>query len=308
VFTNHHIAESFQGAFRRSEPLGGNAKLHWGLEGLHDRIQSTNLGAHTRARGAGYAALDVRALRRFSFSLGLREEIYGSLESQLSPTASAGAWLTSHVKLRGSVSRAFRLPSFTDLYYHDPANLGSPDLRPEKALSYEGGVDWNAGGVLRGEVTVFHRRETDGIDYVRRSETDIWRATNFQRIRFTGLEAGVTARVRRVHLLDFRYTALHGAQNLLSGLQSKYTFNYPSHIGVAGWQAALPGGLVARARIAAVQRYAREVYGVADVYLARSAGRVHPFVQLTNLTGTTYQEIFGVAMPGRGIVVGFEFR
>jgi iron complex outermembrane receptor protein len=306
VFTNHHIAESYQGAFRRSEPLGTNAKVHWGLEGLRDRIESTNLGNHTRSRGAGYAALDVRALRRFSFSLGLREEIYGSVDSQLSPTASAGVWLNSRMKLRGSVSRAFRLPSFTDLYYHDPANLGSPDLRPEKAFSYEGGLDWNAGGVLRGEITVFHRRETDGIDYVRRSATDIWRATNFQRLRFTGVEAGITARVRRVHVFDFRYTGLHGAQNQLSDVFSKYTFNYPSQIGVAGWQAVLPGGLVARTRVGAVQRYARDVYAVADVYLARSAGRVHPFIQLTNLSGTTYQEIFGVAMPGRGIVGGVE--
>jgi iron complex outermembrane receptor protein len=288
--------------------LGVNAKLHWGVEAIHDQVESSNLGRHTRARGAGYAALDVRALRRFSFSLGLREEVYGSRDSQLSPTAAAGAWVNSRMKLRGSVSRAFRLPSFTDLYYHDPANLGSPDLRPEKALSYEGGIDWNSGGVLRGEVTVFHRRETDGIDYVRRSETDIWRATNFQRIRFTGVEAGVTARVRQVHLLEFRYTGLEGAQNLLSGLFSKYTFNYPSHLGVAGWQAALPRCLVARARIGAVQRYARDVYGVADLYLARSAGRIHPFLQLSNLTGTVYQEILGVAMPGRGVVAGVEFK
>ena len=51
----------------------------------------------------------------------------------------AGAWLTSGIKIRASVSRAFRLPTFTDLYYHDPANRGSPDLRPESAWSYEAG-------------------------------------------------------------------------------------------------------------------------------------------------------------------------
>ena len=55
-----------------------------------------------------------------------------------------------------------------------------------------------------------------------------------------------------------------------------------------------------------MQRYARDPYAVFDLYLARSAGRIHPFVQLTNLTSTSYQEIFGVAMPGRGIVGGVE--
>ena len=306
VFTNRHAVESFQANFRRAEPLGQNAKLHWGVEGLRDAIESNNLGTHSRARGAGYLALDVRALRRFSFSVGAREEIYGAGEKQFSPTAAAGVWFTSRLKLRASVSRAFRLPSFTDLYYHDPANVGSPDLRPESAVSYEGGLDWNAGGALKGEVTLFHRRERDGIDFVRRSLTDLWRATNFQSLRFTGLEAGVTARVKRTHLLNFRYTGLHGAQNQLDGVFSRYTFNYPSHIGVAGWQSALPGGLVARARVGAVQRFARDPYAVLDVYLARARGRVNPFVQLTNLTDSVYQEIFGVAMPGRAAVAGVE--
>ncbi|MBM3812887.1 MAG: TonB-dependent receptor [Acidimicrobiia bacterium] len=306
VFTNRHAVESYQGSFRRAEPVGQNAKLHWGLEGLHDAIVSNNLGTHSRARGAGYVALDVRALQRFSFSLGAREELYGSGESQFSPTAAAGVWVNSHLKFRGSISRAFRLPSFTDLYYHDPANVGSPDLRPESAVNYEAGFDWNAGGNLKGEFTVFHRRERDGIDFVRRAPTDLWRATNFQSLRFTGVEAGVTARVERTHLLHFKYTGLHGAQNLLTGVQSRYTFNYPSHLGVAGWESALPGSVVARARLGAVQRFARDPYAVMDVYVARTRGRVNPFVQLTNLTDTVYQEIFGVVMPGRAAVVGVE--
>jgi len=40
--------------------------------------------------------------------------------------------------------------------------------------------------------------------------------------------------------------------------------------------------------------------------LARAAGRIRPFVQLTNLTNTSYQEVQQVAMPGRALVVGVE--
>ena len=44
-----------------------------------------------------------------------------------------------------------------------------------------------------------HRgREQDGIDYVRSSPTDIWRATNFQRLNFTGVEAAVSAHLDAV--------------------------------------------------------------------------------------------------------------
>ncbi len=306
VFANHHSVESYQTSVRRREEISPNARLFYGFEGLHDSIESNNLGKHDRARVSGYVSFDMRALKRFSFSLGLREEVYRSADSQLSPSAAAGAWLTPHLKLRGSVSRAYRVPTYTDLYYHDPANRGSPDLRPEHAWSYEGGLDWNHSGKLRGAVTVFQRRERDGIDYTRRSAADIWRATNIQNLRFTGVEASLQARTGRASEIDFRYTGLHGVQNALSTLQSKYAFNYPSHSGLIAWQTSIGRDLIARTRLGVVSRLARDPYAVWDVYVAHTGGRVRPFVQFTNLSATSYQEIIGVRMPGRGIVGGIE--
>jgi outer membrane cobalamin receptor len=306
VFTNRHAVESYQVGVRRWEKLGQNGRLHYGAEGLHDSIDSNNLGYHKRTRGSGYVAADILALNRFSFTLGGRLEVYSSLETQFSPTAAMGVWLTPRLKLRGSISRAFRLPTFTDLYYHDPANVGSPDLQPESAWSYEAGVDYNAGGKYRAEFTIFHRREKNGIDFVRFSPDDLWRATNFQQLNFTGFEAGVTTVVKRRHRLDVHYTFLEGSQDLIPGYASRYVFNYPRHSAVVSWQAALPGSIVARTRVGLLQRYKRDPYGLWDVYVARNKGRINPFVQLTNLTGTSYQEIPGVVMPGRGILGGVE--
>ena len=211
------------------------------------------------------------------------------------------------MKLRASASRAFRLPTFTDLYYQDPGNRGSPLLRPESAWNYEGGVDWNPSSSMRGEVTVFHRRERDGIDYVRMSPSDIWRATNFQSLRFTGVEAAMRVKLRRDQTLDFSYTGLRGAQNALAGAFSKYTFNYPNHQGVAGWQGQLHRDWHARVRIGAVQRFARGPYAVADAYAGRTGGRIRPFAQVMNFNGARYQEILGVQMPGRAALLGLEF-
>jgi iron complex outermembrane receptor protein len=228
------------------------------------------------------------------------------MNSQVSPSVSAGAWLTSAWKLRASVSRAFRLPTYTDLYYHDPANVGNPNLRPERAWSYEGGVDWNPGGKVHGEVTVFQRRERDGIDYVRASLTDIWRATNFQRLNFTGIEASLKIDAPRNQLIELQFSGLRGAQDALGALYSKYSFNYPVQSGVVSWQALLPAHFFVRARTGVMDRYGRDPYGVLDLYIAENRGWVHPFLQLTNLTDTFYQEILGVSMPGRGVVGGVE--
>lgn len=306
AFTNRHAVEGWQAALRRREDLGRNARLHYGAEGVRESIRSTNLGDHARSRGAAYAALDVRALGRFSFSAGAREEIYRRVGGQFSPNVSGGLWLTQHLKLRAAAGRAFRLPSFTDLYYHDPASRGSPDLRPETAWSFETGLDWNAGARLRVGVTVFQRRDRDGIDYVRASAADIWRAANIQRLRLTGVEASVRARLGRGQVLDAAYTDMHGAQAALGALQSRYLFNFPSQAGVAGWQGALPGGIVARTRLGATRRIGRDPYAVWDAAVSLARGRIHPFAQFTNLTGTTYQEIAGVPMPGRAVLAGLE--
>ena len=68
----------------------------------------------------------------------------------------------------------------------------------------------------------------------------------------------------------------------------------------------MPYGLLARSRVGVLDRYQYKTYGLWDVYLARTTGRIHPFVQLTNLTNTSYQEVQMVSMQGRAIVAGVE--
>lgn len=140
-FQSSHTQRRFA-TWRRSGPP---------LELARNRQPCTcNLGGHARSRGAAYAALDFRALRRFSLSVSAREEVYRNFSGEFSPTVAGGVWLSERVKLRASASRGFRVPSYTDLYYHDPANVGSPNLRPEREWTYEGGLDWNPGGRVHG--------------------------------------------------------------------------------------------------------------------------------------------------------------
>ena len=100
---------------------------------------------------------------------------------------------------------------------------------------------------------------------------------------------------------------MHGSQNLPPDIQSKYVFNYPSHAGVGSWQASLPAGLLFRTRLGVTDRRAQYPYALWDFYAASTRGRVHPFVQFTNLAGVSYREIPGVLMPGRAVVGGLEW-
>jgi len=305
IYTNRHRSETWQAWLRRRNSLAAASTLHYGVEYHRDGIRSTNLGQHSRSRGAAYVAWDARALRRFSLTLGARQETYRTGASPFAPSSSGGVWIHRRLKLRGAVARAFRLPSFTDLYYRDPATRGSPDLRPESAWSFESGLDIY-GERLQFGFTVFERRERDGIDYVRRPGETIWQAANLHRLRMRGCEMDLRADLMRGHRLELAWTALSGWRKALGDLQSRYVFNYPSQAAVASWRTALARRLAARLRVGGYKRTGRDPYLVVDGALACEQGRLRPFLALQNVTDTTYEEIAGVPMPGRSVLVGLE--
>jgi iron complex outermembrane receptor protein len=305
-YTNRHLAESWTASLRRRNSLSNNMTIHYGVEGFGDSIVSNNLGSHSRARGAAYFSLDARVLQRWSVTAAIRNEIYRGLPGEWSPTLGIGYWASSKWKLRAGASRAFRLPTYTDLYYSDPANRGNPFLRPEHAWSYEGGVDFHPTTDWRLQTTVFHRRDTNGIDYIRPPGSTIWDAVNVQRLRFTGIEASASRRWKH-SIFDWTYTGMRGAASPLAGLQSKYAFNYLTHSGLFGWTGQLPGHITARTRIGAAERRAYKAYAAWDASLAGAIRNLHPYVQLTNLTNTYTEDIPGVANPGRAVIGGVEW-
>lgn len=305
IYTNRHRSETWQASLRRRHSLVASSTLHYGVEYLRDGIRSTNLGLHSRTRGAAYAAWDARALRRFSFTAGARQETYRAGASPFAPTLSGGVWIHRRLKLRGAAARAFRLPTFTDLYYRDPATRGSPDLRPESAWSFESGLDVYAERVQLG-LTAFERRERDGIDYVRRPGESFWQAANLHRLRMRGWELDLRADLGRGHQLALAWTALSGWRKALGDLESRYVFNYPSQAAVASWHAVIGQGLAARLRLGSYKRTGRSIYFVADGALAWERGWLRPFVGLQNMTNTRYEEIAGVPMPGRSVLAGVE--
>ena len=306
LYANHHSDESYQAALRRTETPAPAIAISYGVEGLHESIVSNNLGIHARNRAAVYAAADFRALRRFSLSVAAREEVWRNLSATLTPTIAGGAWVNPRFKLRASASRAFRVPSYTELYYSDPTDLGNPHLRPERAWAYEAGLDWIPNSRVRGQATVFDRQVRDGIDYYRTALDAPWQALNIDKLRFTGVESGLHFVIARQQTLDLRYDWLLGSQDTIPGIYTKYSFNYPADSGVAAWQATFGGRWMVRSRLGAMRRRGLSPYALWDVYAAYAAGAVHPFVQASNLANTGYQEIQGVPMPGRTIVAGVE--
>jgi iron complex outermembrane receptor protein len=325
VYENNHIDGSWQASLRHTIPVATSSVLLFGLESDGDSIRSSNLGFHARNRGAGYVDLDLKpATRRWNLSVGLREELFsGGLQSAFAPHLAGSLRLTNQLKLRASGGYGFRLPTYTDLYYSDPATMGNSKLKPESAWSGEAGVDWVPSSRLSLSATGFYSRQHDSIDYVRATTlpnsflsawcvADTWCAVNLSGLRFAGAESSATWILAKGQKVQVAWTQLFGAQPPLNGLQSEYALNYPVENLHATWTAALTHALIVTNSVAITKPYQQagntpwnpNPYPVWNAALTHDAGKLRPYLRLGNLSNTGYEEINGVAMPGRSITGG----
>jgi iron complex outermembrane receptor protein len=314
VYENNHIDGSWQASLRRTVPIATTSLILFGLESDGDSIRSNNLGLHARNRGAGYMDLDWRpAKKRWNLSAGLREELISSgPQSVLAPHLAGSLRLTDRLKLRASGGYGFRIATYTDRYYTDPVTHGNSKLKPESAWSGEGGVDWIPSSRLSLSATGFYNRQHDTIDYVRTSPTAKWNAVNLSGLHFAGVESSATWIAAKGQTVQVAWTGLIGAQPPLNGLQSEYALNYPVDNIHATWTAALGHSLTVTNAVQIAKPYQQpgqlpwnaSPYPVWNASLTHDSGRLRPYLRLGNLSNTGYQEINGVAMPGRSISGG----
>ncbi len=312
LYENNHIDGSWQASLHRTQNFGVGAVLLGGMEADGDSIRSNNLGDHARNRAAGYLDLDLNPVkRRWGLSVGAREEGFsGGFPMVFAPNVAGSYRVRTTVKLRGSVGYGFRIPTYTDLYYSDPTTVGNPNLKAESAWSSEAGVDWTPGQRWSFSATGFYEPQHNTIDYVRANSTERWQATNLNGLSFKGVETSATIALTRTQQLQLDWTNLYGAQSALHGLQSEYIFNYPVENAHMLWTMNIHNRLRVRNSLQVAQRYQQTPYPVWDLAFEYDAGtrqKWRPYLRLANLSNTGYQEIEGVAMPGRSITGGMTY-
>jgi iron complex outermembrane receptor protein len=310
VYENNHIATTWQSDLRQSVPLARNIDLAYGLEADGESIRSNSLGHHARNQGAGYVGLSMHRPQRLSLSVGAREQINAGPMQVFSPSVAAGYRLSGGLRAHAAYGHGFRLPTYVDLFYSDPATVGNPLLRPETSQSYEGGLEYTpqAHPHLHATATGFQLRQTNAIDYVKPAATPTapWQAQNIGRIDYTGAESTVSFAVTSSQHLDLGYTFLH-ANPLQAGILSEYAYNFAAQNASVSYTAVLYRQLSARTQLGVIQKTTQSPYPLWNVGLSRSTGVVRPYLMLDNLSNTSYFEVSGppaVPMPGRSLLAG----
>ena len=89
-----------------------------------------------------------------------------------------------------SWNRAMRLPTFTELYYSGPANIGNPLLKPEFSNTIDGRLKLNH-KFIKGHIGLFYRSGQNMIDWIKSDNDELWQSQNLTEIRSYGAELQV---------------------------------------------------------------------------------------------------------------------
>jgi len=286
----------------------GASSFTIGASGGGDWVRSSNLGDHHERRGGLFAEWQAPVGDRATVVAGLRLDDYATFGRSTSPSVSIVAHAASGVRLRASAGHAFRVPTYTERYYTDPANQGTPDLRAERGWSVDGGIDWTRAG-WTSALSVFTRWDTDVIDWLRPTAADVWRSANVRDVTTRGVEASVSRRAGPAYIRA-SYTGLAVDAPSVAQL-SKYVLEYARHQGGASVSAPIGGG--ARVALNADIRnrlvaQAWSTYTLLSARVSRTFNRTDVYLAASNLLDTDYVEIAGVAMPGRWVSVGVTVR
>jgi iron complex outermembrane receptor protein len=303
---NRHRTHAVLVSASGSRPVAGRGSLTVGLEGGGDWIRSTNLGDHATSRISAFGEWRQEVAPGVQLESLLRVDSYDEFGTSWNPSIGAGWWATPSLRLRGAIARAFRVPTFTERYYSDPANLAREDVGPESAWSGEAGADvlLRDGWLL--QTAVFGREDHDVIDWLRPTTADRWQTYNVRDVSTLGFEVGIQKMLRPGVFVQAQYTAISVDAATVDQF-SKYVLDYAPQSFTAAAALPLPAGFRVAPRLEYRQRSrttGTSDYVVLDTRLGRRIGRNFDFyVDGTNLFDVSYQEVAGVAMPGAAVSV-----
>ncbi len=309
AYRNRH-ASSQSGADLALRVTPGNGlELAFGGEMFWDFLRSSSLGDRTEPRGAAFGEMVVGKGGDGVFSLGLREDWHHGFGAFFSPSVSASYRLGSRLRLRTSLGRSFRAPTWTERYYQDPANVGRADLRPERAWSGEVGADLMGGSSADLSLTAFVRRSTDLIDWARTvnaPESTPWETRNVKEATFRGLEADLGLEGPWHSRWSLGGTVLSLTSENAGGLLSKYALRPLRERLVVGVRRSLGPDLSVALQAQRGRRTGEEPFHRVDLRTSLRLGSAWLYLDATNLADEVYPDITGAAAPGRALFLGIQ--
>ncbi len=286
----------------------------FGAEYNRDVIASSNLGDHSRER-KGIFAEQKTTYKNINATVGFFTYNYANIGWKFWPGISVGYNIFSSARIYASYGKAFRLPSYTELYYNyfaTPKNgtqKGSPDLQSEESTNYEIGMHF-MGENLSASFSLFRRNGNNNIDWGKAVTDSVWHSYNIVSTVTSGFEANAELNTEEISLrlikrITIGYTYLNIDASLnRANFQSLYILDNLRHQLVVGISNALFLDITQTWMLRYENRITGDKNFLVDVQMKKSLANFEVFAKATNLFNKSYKDFNGVFLPGRWLFAG----
>ncbi len=264
-------------------------------------------------------------MKKLSVSTGILANWNFDLDWQIYPGIDISYEISKKFKFFGSVNQSVRMPTYTDLYYVGPTNKGNPNLKPEKATSYELGLKLYS-KALSGHIAAFRRYGSDLIDWVRIADSLKWESQNITEVITNGIEMSVNLNMRKIlknqKLIKYivvTYSWLHMEKSsgnyisnyVLDNLKHKLSLSLDHKIYKninASWRSSLQDRNGTYTDFISGNEVDYEAFVMADVRIYWKNRFLKIYIEASNLFDVEYHDMGNIEMPGRWIRCGLSAK
>lgn len=285
--------------------------------------------SHSRTH-ISYFAEHSFYLNKFSLSTGVMANWISDLnfDWKVYPGIDLAYHISDQIRIYSSFNTSMRMPTFTDLFYNGPTNVGNPNLKPEKSNTIEGGIKFRNKGI-NAHINTFFRKGKDLIDWVRISEEVKWETQNLTEINSFGIESAVNILPEQLFnqplflkkiKLSYSYINLDKGEN---GFHSNYVLDNLKHKFDATIQHSILKYLSANWQISYQDRngtymkfedgnYMQEIdfnpFWLINLKVSWKKDNLELYTTASNIFDTEYNDIGNLKQPGRWINFGIKFQ
>ncbi|TRX65866.1 TonB-dependent receptor [Carboxylicivirga sp. M1479] len=241
------------------------------------------------------------------------------------PGVDVSYWVSDKIKVFASVNKTLRMPTFTDLFYAGPTNIGNPDLLPEEALTYEGGLkvinSW-----FNGQTSVYYREADNLIDWGRLAGEEKYQTRNLSSMESWGFQA--QGRINMDELIgrtpiksiEVGYAYIDQDKNVPDNYESVYVLDYLKHKANIGIDLRLVSKLGLTINTLYQDREGDYVaypsgeltdfapFWLTDLRFQWSDVKYKIFIDANNVFDETYYDLGNLQQPGLWVKAGVQLN
>ncbi|WP_152975589.1 TonB-dependent receptor plug domain-containing protein [Lacinutrix himadriensis] len=273
-------------------------------------LSSNNLGSRNRFMTTMFLE------HRFTFvddkldiTPGVAVNYFSDFKFHAFPGLDVGYKLNDALKIYGNIGYTYRIPTYTDLYYNSPSELGNENLDPEEAISEELGIKFNTGN-FNLSFAAFNRDSKKLIDFVKENETDLWQATNIRDLNTKGIElhASYGFKIGTFNQkIATGYTFLEDDLKTVSSNFSRYSINSLKHHATASFQTQFIKNISQNIIYKYAERTSGQSYAVVDASVNYNLKAFEISIIANNIFNTEYTETNLVPMPKGNLLFGLKY-